>query len=220
MPKTATPHFNQYNPRQYPKNIRILLNRKAAVWGILRTCKTYDHLKNKYTEIALKTKRSIIDFDLNREEKVIKANNLGAFYKYVNKKLNNNNGISPLFDNNGNLITADIDKANLLNDYFKSVFITDDGLLPDFPSRLPPGSSETHDISPEIITKILRDLKSNSDVGPDNIPSIIYEKIISCHLISTFDHVPYIHGSTWHTNRLENGNNHPKIQEGSAVISI
>ena len=178
VPKTATPHFNKYNPRQYPKNIRILLNRKAALWRILRTCKTSDHLKSKYTEIALKTKRAIIDFDLNREEKIIKANNLGAFYRYVNNKLNNNNGIAPLFDKNGNLITADIDKANLLNDYFKSVFITDDGLLPDFPSRLPPGSSEIHDIniSPEIITKILRDLKSNSAAGPDNIPSIFYKK--------------------------------------------
>ena len=73
MPKIPTPHFNKYNPRQYPKHIRILLNRKAAIWRILRTCKTNNHLKNKYTEIALKTKRAIIDFDLNREEKIIKA---------------------------------------------------------------------------------------------------------------------------------------------------
>ena len=81
-----------------------------------------------------------------REEKIINANNLGAFYRYVNNKLSNNNGIAHLFDNNGNLITSDIDKANLLNDYFKSVFITDDGLLPEFPSRLPPDLSEIHDI--------------------------------------------------------------------------
>ena len=63
------------------------------------------------------------------EERIIKANNLGEFYRYINNKLSHGNGIAPLFDTNGNLITSEIEKTNLLNDYFKSVFTIDNGLL-------------------------------------------------------------------------------------------
>ena len=96
-----------------------------------------------------------------------------------NNKLNHGNGIAPLFDTNGNLITSEIEKANLLNDYFKSVFTIDNGLLPEFPTRFPPDSLKVIDdikISPEIINRILLNLKSNSAAGPDNIPSIFYKK--------------------------------------------
>ena len=137
VPKVSTPHFNKYNPRHYPKNIRNLLSRKAAIWRTLRSNKS-DELKKKYTEIVLTLKKTIIDFDIMNEEKIIKANNLGAFYRYINNKLNHGNDIAPLFDTNGNLITSEIEKANLLNDYFKSVFTIDNGLLPEFLTRFPP----------------------------------------------------------------------------------
>ena len=77
------------------------------------------------------------------------------------------------------MITSEIEKANLLNDYFKSVFTIDNGLLPEFPTRFPPDSPKVIDdikISPEIINRILLDLRSNSAAGPDNIPSIFYKK--------------------------------------------
>jgi hypothetical protein len=178
VPKVSTPHFNKYNPRHYPKNIRNLLSRKAAIWRTLRTNKS-EELKKKYTEIVLALRKAIIDFDIMNEEKIIKANNLGAFYRYINNKLSHGNGIAPLFDTNGNLITSEIEKANLLNDYFKSVFTIDNGLLPEFSTRFPPDSPKIIDdikISPEIINRILLDLKSNSAAGPDNIPSIFYKK--------------------------------------------
>ena len=66
-----------------------------------------------------------------------RQSNLGAFFKFVNKKLANRSGIPPLNDSAGNLLTSDQDKANLLNEYFCSVFTIDDGFLPNFPARLP-----------------------------------------------------------------------------------
>jgi len=45
---------------------------------------------------------------------------LGAFYKYINKKLNGYNGIAPLKDKNGVLMTDNHSKAELLNEYFSS----------------------------------------------------------------------------------------------------
>ena len=82
-------------------------------------------------------------FDVSREAKLLAENNLGKFYKFVNAKLSNSNGIAPLIDHHGNLLTSDTDKANLFNQYFQSVFTDDNGTLPPFPSRLPPESKET-----------------------------------------------------------------------------
>ena len=82
VPKVSTHHFNKYNPRHYPKNIRNLLSRKAAIWRTLRSNKS-EELQKKYTEIVLTLKKAIIDFDIMNEEKIIKANNLGAFHRYI-----------------------------------------------------------------------------------------------------------------------------------------
>ena len=73
---------------------------------------------------------AITKFDAAKEEKILNANNLGAFYKFVNGKLSNSNGVAPLIDSTGTLLTSDIDKANLFNEYFQSVFTLDDGNLP------------------------------------------------------------------------------------------
>ena len=58
---------------------------------------------------------------------------LSSFYSYVNSKLTS---IPPLVDSNYNLAVSDHDKCIVLNDYFASVFTTDDGLLPVFVTHL------------------------------------------------------------------------------------
>ena len=117
--------------------------------------------------------------DVEREEQILDAKNLGAFYKFVNSKIGNSSGLGPLHDKNGNFIFDDKAKAELLNQYFHSVFISDNGILPQFPSRfktqnLPNLNDITFD-TPDII-KILNKLKTNSAAGPDDLPPIFYNK--------------------------------------------
>ena len=73
---------------------------------------------------------------------------------------------------------SDYDKSNLLNFYFQSVFTTDNGILPNFPSRFPPDTpsviNDIH-ITPSIISNILRNLKTHSAAGPDRLPPIFYK---------------------------------------------
>ena len=157
VPKHLIPHNKKYKPRHYPKHIRILLNRKAAIWRTLKIDKS-DYMKSKYAHIVHACKTAITKFDISKEEQILNANNLGAFYKFVNGKLCSSSGIPPLTDSASNLITSDIDKANLLNSYFQTVFTKDNGILPHFPSRLPPNSPEVLDditITPTIIFKVL-----------------------------------------------------------------
>ena len=61
------------------------------------------------------------------ERDIIDANNVGTFYKYVNNRLGNKSGVSPLCGPDGKLVTNDYSKAELLNRSFASVGVTDDG---------------------------------------------------------------------------------------------
>ena len=102
--------------------------------------------------------------------------NIGAFYKFVNKRLGNKTGISPLYDESGKLIVDDCRKANLLN-YFSSVGTIDNGVLPcaDHLSRC------TRKLQSVVFTEVnvtaaIRKLKNNLSSGPDGLPALLFQK--------------------------------------------
>ena len=100
VPKKRISHNKKYDARKYPKPIHNLLNRKAATWRMLKNHKTSE-LQTKYKEISNKCKSGIFEYDVEREKKMLNSNNLGAFYKFVNKKLSSPSGVAPLTDSNG-----------------------------------------------------------------------------------------------------------------------
>jgi len=53
---------------------------------------------------------------------------------YVNKKLNGSKGIAPLKDQCGTLTSDEYDKAEILNNYFSSVFMHDNGTVARCPT--------------------------------------------------------------------------------------
>ena len=52
---------------------------------MLKTHKTQE-LKTKYSDIANQCRLEILKDDREKEERILSANNLGTFYKFVNKK--------------------------------------------------------------------------------------------------------------------------------------
>jgi len=54
-------------------------------------------------------------YEQNCESRVVDADNIGAFYRFVNVRLGNKTGISPLHDASGNIVLDDCSKADLLN---------------------------------------------------------------------------------------------------------
>ena len=131
-------------------------------------------LQIKYKEISAQCKSAIFEYDVEREKKMLSSNNLGAFYKFVNKKLSSPSGVAPLSDPQGNLLHSDLDKANLLNDFFESTIIQDNGVLPPFPSRFPETNHDTlSDIqisphTPQYLEKIEIQLRCRSRWSPTN----------------------------------------------------
>ena len=57
----------------------------------------------------------------------MKSENLGAFYKYINKRTSYRPAIGTLTDDGGNIKTDDYDKAELFNSYFATVGVVDNG---------------------------------------------------------------------------------------------
>ena len=128
VPKKSVHHSKKYKPRQYPKYIKRLLSKKSIIWRTWKLSKQPE-TKEEYTKIANECRLAIHKFDIEREQKLLEANNLGAFYRFVNSKLSSRSGIAPLSTDGSQLFTSDSDKANLLNDFFKSAFTTDDGTI-------------------------------------------------------------------------------------------
>jgi hypothetical protein len=83
----------------------------------------------KYKCLSKACSNSLKCYQSQYENKLVDNGSLGAFYKYVNCKLNGFNGIAPFKDVDGNLVITDSGKASLLNNYFCSVFTTDNGII-------------------------------------------------------------------------------------------
>ena len=99
------------------------------------------------------------------------------FFNYVNKKLNSKPIIPPLFDESKNCYAvSDDEKASLFNSYFQSVFITDDGIVPDIPTRSFEPMKDFTIPSSDILAAI-RNMKDKISRSPENIPLFFIKRI-------------------------------------------
>ena len=103
--------------------------------------------------------------------------NAKPFWSYTNSKLKTKTGIADLKRQDGSRTTTDKEKADLLNDFFKSVFTCEkDGELPNMPTPELATTLEDFTISEEEVRKLLLHLKRDKAPGPDGInPTILVE---------------------------------------------
>jgi hypothetical protein len=113
---------------------------------------------------------------------LINDDNVGKFYKYVNKKLGSPKSNHPVTDPVSNvLITDDTEIANVFNKYFGSVFTADDGLMPDIANRSDNDTFiDSVDFSVEAVRSCLSRVKPSTSYGPDGVPNILLKKLANC----------------------------------------
>jgi len=64
------------------------------------------------------------------ESNIIESNNLGKFYKYVNRRLTYRRDLGALIGTDGAAVVDDEEKATLFNNYFALVGVVDDNATP------------------------------------------------------------------------------------------
>ena len=157
--------------KKYPKNIRQLLSNKSKTWRAMKANPNSTNLIAKYKTLTTKLKDAMRSHEIEEETKIINSDNIGTFYKYVNRQLSHPSGIGVLYDNYNQPIIADNKKADLLNSYFESVYVDDNGILPQCNSRVNDGVKlDDVTFSPETIYHTIRNLKPKITCDPEGYP--------------------------------------------------
>ena len=101
-----------------------------------------------------------------------------AFFQYVSSKTTNREPIANLVDAEGNLTASEQEKAEVLKDFFSSVFTREPGnFVPDF-STTSSTVINTVNITVESMLKKLQSLNPCKSPGPDGLhPKILKELV-------------------------------------------
>ena len=92
------------------------------------------------------------------------------FWSYATSKLKSRTGIADLTMTDGTKTKSDIEKAEVLNSFFQSVFtIEPEGELPDPPEYIFASELNDFDITIEQVKKLLKSLHTGKASGPDGI---------------------------------------------------
>jgi hypothetical protein len=157
----------------YPRHIRKLISKKRFIWRKANKFKT-TQLFNAYRDCARNARKAIYEYTCSLEMKLVDSDNLGSFYRYVNKKLSCCCGVGCLERPDGTLSSDSKEKAELLNNFFASVFTVDDGLCPKLSMRVPTGVGlSSVSFTESRISAKLRKLKTTTASGPDGIQAIL-----------------------------------------------
>jgi len=170
------------NLRKIPVNaeFRRLNRRKRRLWTRYMESKDrtkyleYCKFRNKVRALSRKNQR---EFERLIASKVRDEPKL--FWNYAKSKLKTTERIPDLYSPDGAkvLVTNDVDKANVLSDFFASVFTQEPNTeFPDVASVTIEHPMTQLDINKENVQKVLQNLRSTKSPGPDGIhPHVLKE---------------------------------------------
>ena len=125
----------------------------------LKYCKARNQCTKVTRSAKKKFERSII--------KNVKIDSKG-FWGYVREKTKSRTTVADLKDSNGEIISCDSEKADLLNTFFASVFVNEPpGELPLFDIRYQGTPVTSLKTDMQVLTKQLKNLNTSKSMGPD-----------------------------------------------------
>ena len=105
-----------------------------------------------------------------------------SFYAYVRSKQKVRDKVGPLENNRGNIISYGFQMAEVLNEYFSSVFTTEDISSLPVPFTTFEGNKSEHlgqlFVTPEMIANKIKKMKDNKSPGVDGIPLKLLKEIV------------------------------------------
>ena len=157
-----------------------LLNKLKLKRYAFKTYKKFPTVQN-YNTYAKYRNQVIWETRKAKKQKEIKVakdakDNPKAFFQYVNCKLKPKENISNLLTEDGTLTTSDLEKCEILNKFFASVFTVED--TEEVPTFTCENDQfvDTMSITDTDMEKALKSLKINKSPGPDGLhPRILSE---------------------------------------------
>ena len=179
-----TKHLVSYqkntHKKHYPYSIRRANARKRLMWRQCRNDPMDVAKRAAYKQSVQKYRLLLRKYEIKKEKELIESNNIGNFYKFVNKKLSCKEGIGALVDGTGKILVTDSDRADALNGYFATVGTVDDGATPYMAPRVKPGTTlSSVDFTDVKIRAAIKKLKSNKASGVDGLPPILFKKVMN-----------------------------------------
>ena len=108
----------------------VLVRRTTAKQRITNIASRYSRVLTDDNACQTGYMLAIQRFVNNRECAILQSGDSLAFNKYENNRRVSKDGVSPLFNTDGELSVTEPEKASILNQQFSSVFIDDDRNLP------------------------------------------------------------------------------------------
>ena len=167
-------------PKWWNANIGESINSKRKMWNLFQHTGNINY-KFKFQKLRRESKKMIKKCKHKLEAEIVSKikSNPKEFYSYVNKKRLSKPTVGPFIDNiNNEVISDNSAKAEILNNFFSSVFTVED--CSEIPAATPMIDSNTKlgdiTITDSDIIEQLRTIKPSSSPGPDLIhPRILKE---------------------------------------------
>ena len=183
IPKNS--NFNVWKKKAWDhplaKDLRGKISRKNRLWTRYIETRNPDILQ-KYKTIRNLVRRETRNIN-KKEQQNIAAEckvNPKKFWKYINKRRKTNSRIGELktVDSSGNPVTAteDIEKANVLGQFFSSVFTDEKIVTEEILKRNINFPMNSISFDEKVILEKLCNINVSKSSGPDNLhPRILYE---------------------------------------------
>ena len=163
---------------KYTSDMRKCNAKKRHLWRKLKLNPGDTLSRAKYLDCVHQWRSLIQQQELLTEQRIIDANNLGTFYRFVNKRISNRAGIGTVLEN-GVELTDDHDKARAFNSYFASVGCHDNNNTPVCPVKTD-NFLESVEFNATNVLAAINKLKSNLTCGPDGLPPLFFKRLRHC----------------------------------------
>ena len=156
---------------------------KQTMWRVYRRTRKDEDYAN-YKEALNLTTAEIRKSKRTFEKKLASniKNESKSFYAYLRSKQKVRNKVGPLENNRGNIISDGFQMADVLNEYFSSVFTTEDiSSLPVPFTKFERNKSEYLGqlfVTPVMIANKIKKMKDNKSPGVDRIPPKLLKEIV------------------------------------------
>ncbi len=161
----------------YPAYIRRLVLKKRKKWKSYNDNRNLNVL-NEYKFLRKRFKRELRKWRFTFEQRILQSNSTKKFWKYVNNKMQKPRHPILILNNENDTMLNDIEAAEALNKYFASIYVQDDGCLPEFAKRAADVNfTDDVDLSVVAIESVLSGVGDTHSSGPDGFSAFLLKRL-------------------------------------------